>query len=54
VALSYVVGFMVLLAVMGWHPELKLKKGNAVPVPEAPLLAPSVVPADLPVPVVKP
>ena len=50
VALAYVVGFMVLLAVMGWHPELKLKKGNAVPVPEAPLVAP----ADLPLPVVKP
>ena len=50
VALAYVVGFMVLLAVMGWHPELKLKKGNTVPVPEAPLVAP----ADLPLPVIKP
>jgi Na+/H+ antiporter NhaD/arsenite permease-like protein len=36
VALAYVVGFAVLLAVVGWHPELKLKRGNAVPIPEAP------------------
>ena len=50
VALAYVVGFMVLLAVMGWHPELKLKKGHAVPVPEAPLVAPS----EMPLPVIKP
>jgi Na+/H+ antiporter NhaD/arsenite permease-like protein len=36
VALAYVVGFAVLLAVVGWHPELKLKRGNAVPILEAP------------------
>lgn len=36
VALAYVVGFAVLLAVVGWHPELKLKRGNSVPIPEAP------------------
>ena len=36
VALAYVVGFAVLLAVVGWHPELKLKRGNAVTVPEVP------------------
>ncbi len=37
VALAYVVGFAVLLAVVGWHPEMKLKRGNAVPIPEAPV-----------------
>jgi Na+/H+ antiporter NhaD/arsenite permease-like protein len=36
VALAYVVGFAVLLAVVGWHPELKLKRGNAVAISEAP------------------
>ena len=50
VALAYVVGFMVLLAVTGWHPELKMRKTKAQPVIEAPLVAP----ADLPMPVVKP
>jgi hypothetical protein len=34
VALAYMVGFAVLLAVVGWHPELKMKRGNAVPIPE--------------------
>jgi Na+/H+ antiporter NhaD/arsenite permease-like protein len=37
VALAYVVGFAVLLAVVGWHPELKLKRGNAVPILEVPV-----------------
>ena len=36
VAVAYVVGFAVLLAFVGWHPELKLKKGNAVASLEAP------------------
>jgi hypothetical protein len=37
VALAYVVGFVVLLFVVGWHPEMKLKRGNAVPMQEAPV-----------------
>ena len=37
VALAYVIGFVVLLTFVGWHPELKLKKGNAVPTLEVPL-----------------
>jgi Na+/H+ antiporter NhaD/arsenite permease-like protein len=37
VALAYVVGFAVLLAFVGWHPELKLKKGNALPTLEVPV-----------------
>ena len=37
IALAYVVGFAVLLAVVGWHPELKLKRGNAVPISEVPV-----------------
>ena len=36
VALAYVAGFAVLLTFVGWHPELKLKKGPAVPTLEAP------------------
>ena len=36
VALAYLVGFVVLLTFVGWHPELKLKKGNAVPTLEVP------------------
>ena len=36
VALAYVVGFAVLMAVTGWHPELKLKKGPAAPMVESP------------------
>jgi Na+/H+ antiporter NhaD/arsenite permease-like protein len=46
VALAYVVGFIVLLALVGWHPELKLKRGNAVPILEAPAEL-SVVPVKL-------
>jgi Na+/H+ antiporter NhaD/arsenite permease-like protein len=30
IAVAYVVGFAVLLAFVGWNPEMKLKKGNAV------------------------
>ncbi len=36
VALAYVVGFAVMLAFVGWQPDLKLKKGSAVPTLEAP------------------
>jgi Na+/H+ antiporter NhaD/arsenite permease-like protein len=36
VALAYVVGFAVMLAVVGWQPDLKLKKGGAVPTLKAP------------------
>lgn len=36
VALAYVVGFAVMLAVVGWQPDLKLKKGGAIPTLEAP------------------
>jgi Na+/H+ antiporter NhaD/arsenite permease-like protein len=36
VAVAYVVGFAVLLAFVGWHPELKLKNGNTLPTLEAP------------------
>jgi Na+/H+ antiporter NhaD/arsenite permease-like protein len=36
VAVAYVIGFAVLLVFVGWHPELKLKKGNALPNLEAP------------------
>ena len=32
VALGYVVGFFILLAVMGWHPEPKRSKAPVVPV----------------------
>ena len=41
VAVAYVIGFMVLLTVMGWHPELKLKKTNAVPTIEVPVDVPT-------------
>lgn len=37
VAVAYVIGFVVLLTLVGWHPELKLKKTNAVPTIEAPV-----------------
>jgi Na+/H+ antiporter NhaD/arsenite permease-like protein len=36
VAVAYVIGFVVLLTFVGWHPEQKLKKGNAVTTLEAP------------------
>ena len=36
VALAYMVGFAVMLAFVGWQPDLKLKKGIAVPRLEAP------------------
>lgn len=36
VAVAYVIGFAVLMAFVGWHPELKLKRDNAVPTSEAP------------------
>ena len=36
VALAYVVGFAVMLAVVDWQPDLKLKKGGAIPTLEAP------------------
>lgn len=42
VALAYVVGFAVLLAFVGWHPELKRKKGPAVSGIEAISTAPEV------------
>ena len=38
VAVAYVIGFAVLLAFVGWHPEPKLKKGNALPIPEVIIL----------------
>ncbi len=37
IALAYVVGFAVLLAFVGWQPDMKLKKGSAAPTLEAPL-----------------
>ncbi len=37
VALAYVVGFAVMLAVTGWHPTNK--KGSAVPVPATTMLS---------------
>ena len=46
VALAYVVGFIVLLTVMGWHPELKMRKSNALPTIEAPVVTPA-LPAKL-------
>ena len=36
VAVAYVIGFVVLLTFVGWHPGQKLKKGNAVTTLEAP------------------
>ena len=36
VALAYMVGFAVMLAFVGWKPDLKLQKGCAVPTLEAP------------------
>ncbi len=42
VALAYVVGFFVLLAVVGWHPEPKRAKAAAAPVP-APLVQATVI-----------
>ena len=36
VALAYMVGFAVMLAFVGWKPDLKLQKGSAVPTLEAP------------------
>ena len=41
VAVAYVIGFVVLLTFVGWHPELKLKKTNAVPTIEVPVEAPT-------------
>ena len=37
VAVAYVIGFAVMMAFVGWHPEIKLKRGNAVPTLEAPV-----------------
>ena len=42
VALAYMVGFFVLLAVVGWHPEPKRAKAAAAPVP-APLVQAMVI-----------
>ena len=42
VALAYVVGFFVLLAVVGWHPEPKRAKAVAAPVP-APLVQATII-----------
>ena len=37
VAVAYVIGFAVMMVFVGWHPEIKLKRGNAVPTLEAPV-----------------
>jgi Na+/H+ antiporter NhaD/arsenite permease-like protein len=45
VALAYVVGFMVMLAVLGWHPDTGHKKNVAPVVAEVPAPPPMVAPA---------
>jgi Na+/H+ antiporter NhaD/arsenite permease-like protein len=45
VALSYVIGFFVLLAVLGWHPNAPHKGGSAAPAVSAPSSAPVAAPA---------